>query len=114
MLVRIGCETIADKLQPLAPPVTLSLPRFAKDAGNGFELAFFGTLREELADLRAAGAEEIRFTGLRKCAQLLRGTDKWDNHCDVLLLEIRTFLDNMDRERNRLQRPMRLRLDGER
>jgi len=114
MLVRIGCETIADKLQPLAPPVTLSLPRLAKDAGNGFELAFFGTLRDELAELRAAGAEEIRFTGLRECAQLLRGTDKWDCHCDQLLLEIRTFLDNMDRERHRFHRPMRLRLDTDR
>ena len=62
MLVRIGCETIADKLEPLAPPVTLSLPRFAKDAGNGFELAFFGALKDELAHLRSAGAEEIRFT----------------------------------------------------
>lgn len=114
MLVRIGCETIAEKLEPLAPPVTLSLPRLAKDAGNGFELAFFGALRDELADLRAAGAEEIRFTGLRECAQLLRGSEKWDSHCDQLLLEIRTFLGNMDREKHRFLRPMRLRLDSDR
>lgn len=114
MLVRIGCETIADKLQPLAPPVTLSLPRYAMSAGNGFELAFFSALREELSHLRDAGAEEIRFTGLRESAQILRGTGKWDSHCDHLLLEIRTFLDNMDRERQNFSRPMRLRLDGER
>ena len=47
-------------------------------------------------------------------AQLMRGTDKWDSHCDHLLLEIRTFLGGLDRERHRHDRPMRLRLDSER
>jgi hypothetical protein len=113
MLVRIGCETIADKLEPLAPPVTLSLVRFAKEAGNGFELAFFGFLRNELAELRKAGAEEIRFTGLRDAAQILCGAQKWDRQCDQVLSEIRSFLDTHDRERP-FHRPMRLRVDSDR
>src|SRR5690606_28817042 len=66
MLVTIGCERIAEKLQPLAPPVTVSLVRTAMEAGNAFELAFFEALRNELADLRGLGAEEVRFTGLRE------------------------------------------------
>jgi hypothetical protein len=49
MLVKIGCERIAEKLEPLAPPVTVSLVRAAMEAGNGFELAFFEMLRTELA-----------------------------------------------------------------
>jgi hypothetical protein len=114
MLVRIGCESIAEKLEPLAPPVTLSLARLAQDAGNGFELMFFNTLRTELADLREAGAEEIRFTGLRECAQHLCGADKWDARCDHMLMEVRSFLGNLDREKHRFLRPMRVRVDTDR
>lgn len=92
MLVTIGWETIAEKLRPLAPPVTVSLLRAAMAAGNGFELAFFGALRAELADLKSAGAEEIRFIGLRESAMILRGAESWNKHCELLLAEIETFL----------------------
>ncbi len=98
MLVKIGCGPIAEKLQPLAPPVTVSLVNAATAAGNGFELAFFETLRSELSELREAGAEKIHFTGLRESAQILRGTHKWTKHCDALLEEIRIFLAACDRE----------------
>jgi hypothetical protein len=114
MLVRIGCESIADKLEPLAPPVTLSLVRFAKEAGNGFELAFFGQLRDELAHLREAGAEEIRFTGLREAALLLCAAEKWDRRCEQILFEIRNFLGKLDREHRHFRRPLRLQVDSER
>lgn len=98
MLVKIGCERIAEKLKPLAPPVTVSLVRTAMEAGNGFELAFFERLRVELSDLRSAGAEEIRFTGLRESSLILRGSDKWNKHCEALLFEIHSFLSGWDRE----------------
>ena len=96
MLVKIGCEKIAEKLEPLAPPVTVSLVRTAMEAGNGFELAFFEMLRAELSTLRAAGAEEIRFTGLRESTMILRGTSKWNKQCQILLSEIDVFLGNWD------------------
>jgi len=114
MLVRIGCENIAEKLEALAPPVPLSLVRLAREAGNGFELAFFRLVKEELAELQAAGAEEIRFTGLKEAALVLCAVEKWDHRCDALLADIRNFLDEMDRERNPLRRPMRFKLDTER
>ncbi|WP_193214208.1 hypothetical protein [Luteolibacter marinus] len=114
MLVRIGCESIAEKLEPLAPPVTLSLVRFANEAGNGFELAFFGRLRNELAHLHESGAEEIRFTGLSDAALALSGSEKWDHRCDQILIEIRSFLGNLDRENRPFHRPLRLRVDNER
>jgi len=98
MLVKIGCEKIAEKLEPLAPPVTVSLVRTAMEAGNGFELAFFEMLRAELGDLRAAGAEEIRFTGLHESAMILRGTSKWNKQCQALHVEIDAFLRNWDRD----------------
>jgi hypothetical protein len=97
MLVKIGCGRIAENLTPLAPPVTVSLVRAALEAGNGFELAFFEMLRSELADLRAAGAEVIRFTGLRESAMILRGSGKWNKRCQGMLIEIEAFLRDWDR-----------------
>lgn len=92
MLVKIGCVQIAEKLEPLAPPVTVSLISAAQAAGNGFELGFFEILRTELAELRAAGAEQIHFTGLRESTMILRGTNKWTKPCENLLAEIHSFL----------------------
>lgn len=108
MLERIGCNLIADKLEPLAPPVTISLEEAARQAGNGFELAFFTHLRDEISHLSEAGAEEVRFTGLRESVQLLSGAPEWNSNCDRLLTEIRSFLHRHDRDRQRLH------LDSER
>jgi hypothetical protein len=112
MLVKIGCERIAEKLQPLAPPVTVSLVRAAMEAGNGFELAFFETLRVELGSLRSAGAEEIRFVGLRESSLILRGTGKWNRDCETLLAEIRCFISAWDRDQPKTDRQLRLHVEN--
>ncbi len=111
MLRKIGCEGIAEKLQPLAPPVTISLIHAAMAAGNGFELAFFETLRLELSILREAGAEEIHFTGLRESTMILRGSGKWNRKCDSLLTEIETFLAGCDCESPIFSRTLRVSVD---
>lgn len=92
MLERIGCEAIAESLPTLAPPVTISLERAAREAGNGFELAFFHQIHDEIEDLRVHGVEELRFTGTRDCVKLLRGVENWNNPCERLHQEIITFL----------------------
>ena len=114
MLTTIGCETIAEKLEPLAPPLTVSLLHAARAAGNGFELAFFECLRHELEELRRAGAEEIRFVDLKESALALRGSAKWDKHCQILQEEILTFLQARDREGQDFDRRLRLRVEGDR
>lgn len=98
MLVKIGFERIAEKLEPLAPPLTVSLVEAARAAGNGFELAFFETIRAELSQLREAGAEDIRFTGLRESAMILRGKSKWSRQCAAMLAEITAFLNSCERD----------------
>ena len=108
MLVKIGCERIAEKLQPLAPPLTVSLIRAAMEAGNGFELAFFETLRIDLVELRAAGAEEVHFTGLRESALILRGVAQWNAHCQNLLCEIEEYLKAWNRDQPVRILPLRL------
>ena len=92
MLERIGCDAIAQTLPLLAPPVTLSLERAARQAGNGFELAFFNQIHDEIEDLRLHGVEELRFTDTRNCVKLLRGVTRWNSPCDRLHAEIITFL----------------------
>ncbi len=113
LLTTIGCERIAEKLEPLAPPLTVSLIRTAMEAGNGFELAFFEMLRAELYELRAAGAEEIYFTSLRESAMVLRGAAKWNKHCEALLVEIGAFLNTWDRDQLQGRRQLRLYVDQE-
>ncbi|MFD2255612.1 hypothetical protein ACFSSA_02905 [Luteolibacter algae] len=112
MLVKIGCEKIAEKLEPLAPPVTVSLVKAAYDAGNGFELGFFKAIRNELSELRNAGAEQVHFTGLRESALILRGREKWNKHCDSLLEEIKSFLTACDREQSRRSKALRLSMES--
>lgn len=114
MLEKIGCHLIAEQLEPIAPPVTLSLTLAARRAGNGYELAFFECLRSELNELRREGAEEIRFTGLRESVLLLRKQDKWNAKCDQLLTEVRGFLWNQYRDIHAISRPLRLHVEGER
>lgn len=97
MLHQIGCPRIADMLEPVAPPIPFSLVETARQAGNGFELAFFDLLRRELDGLRNEGAEEIRFTDLNDAVRLLCQTKAWNPRCDRLLGEIRSFLGRHDR-----------------
>lgn len=94
MLRRIGCDAIAENLLPLAPPITLSVARAAREAGNGFELVFFQKLQDEIDDLRTRGAEEFHFTELRESAQILRGALRWTPRCECLHQEILAFLQN--------------------
>ena len=94
MLRRIGCDAIAKNLKPLAPPITLSVARAAREAGNGFELVFFHKLQSEIEDLRTRGAEEFHFMELRESAQILRGAGRWTPHCEHLHREILAFLQN--------------------
>ena len=108
MLVKIGCHHIAEKLEPLAPPVTVSLVTAARAAGNGFELAFFETLRAELVELRAAGAEKVHFTGLRESTLILRGKTKWSKPCDTLLAEIKGFIAACDNDQPSIPNALRL------
>lgn len=108
MLERIGCEAIARTLPLIAPPVTLSLVRAAKEAGNGFELAFFHQIHDEIEDLKLHGVEELRFTGTRDCVKLLRGVTRWTTPCETLHAEIISFL--MRHGHSSLPNPREIRL----
>lgn len=110
MLERIGCEAIARTLPLVAPPVTLSLVRAAREAGNGFELAFFNQIHDEIEDLKLHGVEELHFTGTRDCVKVLRGVTRWTARCEKLHGEIITFLKTHSHSTLPNQREIRLNL----
>ena len=110
MLERIGCDAIARTLPLISPPVTLSLIRAAKEAGNGFELAFFNRIHDEIEELRMHGVKELRFTGTRDCVKMLRGVDRWTPPCEQLHEEIMTFLQTHGHSSLPDQREIRLNL----
>ena len=104
MLQAIGCDRIADNLRPVAPPVTVSLLQAATAAGNGFELAFFESLRTELDELRTVGVEEIHFTDLHESARILRGQKSWNRKCEPMLREIEQFLHTWENHADAMTR----------
>lgn len=106
MLRLIGCAHIAEHLETLAPPVKVSLVKMAREAGNGFELAFFASLRAELNELRLAKVEEIKIFGARDSAMILRGAAKWNKNCESLLHEINQFLETWKIELPNKVRPV--------
>jgi hypothetical protein len=114
MLEKIGCGMIADKLEPLAPPVTLSLAEAARESGGGFEMGFFAHLRREIEDLRQAGAEEVRFIGLKDAVLHLCQRADWDSSCEQLSRELHDFLRRHHHEQRDIARPLRLELENQR
>lgn len=92
MLCRIGYAPIAQALAPLAPPVTISLERAARDAGHGFELAFFHELYKELDELKQNGASDVFFSHIQESVRILKQTDDWSNECADLEADIVDWL----------------------
>lgn len=88
MLKRIGCETIANALQIEAPPVTISLERAAVEAGNGYELAFYQILQDEMRALKKMGAHEVFFGDIRQSIKVLKQSEEWTDACEQLEKDI--------------------------
>ena len=92
MLSRIGYGSIANALVPIAPPITISLERAARDAGTGYELAFFKELQDELHQLKETGAHDVYFSHVEECIQILKQTETWDESCKELEADILDWL----------------------
>lgn len=92
MLKKIGFEAIAQALNPLAPPITLSLEQAAIKADQGFELAFYNELKKELSQLKQAGVQDVYFSEIRKSVCLLLQTTTWNDSCQKLEEELLHFL----------------------
>lgn len=111
MLYKIGCQAIADQLKPIAPPVTVSLTRWAREAGNGFELVFFCLLTEDLNNLANCGAERINFRDIQESAMILRDQKSFTEDCAKLASEIVDFIVNFQSDTEMAERQIELRVE---
>lgn len=90
-LKAIGFGRIADTFETASPFARISLIELALQAGNGFELAFFGTLNRRLLEVLNAGGSYCELHGLAQCVKVLRQRRSWNRSCDQLRAEIVAF-----------------------
>ena len=76
VLQSLGFEDVAGHYRLPDPPVRLSLRELAREAGDNYELAFFGLLGERLRGLAISPAEYIEIRDLTECLRLLEGRRK--------------------------------------
>ncbi|MGI9239217.1 MAG: hypothetical protein ACR2RV_00360, partial [Verrucomicrobiales bacterium] len=88
----LGWDDVAAELQVGPPPLRISLAEIAKEAGDGFELAFFQLLRERLAETCVTGAQQVQCYGLKPGVKILRRARRWGGRCQILAEEIAEFL----------------------
>lgn len=87
-----GYAEIAPFFDPGLPGEQLNLVELVREAGNGYELAFFNQLRDRLQTLIGAGTTEVNLVGLSTCVKQLRARKSWSHGCNDLQEEIVSFV----------------------
>ena len=88
----IGYAEVAGHFVPDAPPAKLSLNEVAREAGSGYELAFFEILGRRLQELVTPQTSHLELWGLERCVKRLRSRKVWSRDCDSLREEIVSFV----------------------
>ena len=88
----IGYAEVAAQFVPEAPPAQLSLNEVAREAGSGYELAFFEILARRLQELLTPKTSRLELRDLERCVKLLRSRKVWSRDCDSLRAEIVSFV----------------------
>jgi hypothetical protein len=91
-LQAIGYAEVALRLDSLDPPFELCLSELAKEAGPGYELAFFRLLKERIQPALCDRASNLEINGLQSCVRHLRSVKTWSRECSQLRSEIVNFL----------------------
>jgi hypothetical protein len=87
----IGYAEVAQYFVPAAPRVLVSLVELAREAGTGYELAFFEMLGRRIQELCREKSCCFELLGLEQCVKLLRARKTWSRDCDALRNEIVSF-----------------------
>lgn len=90
-LKAIGFAEIGACFEAAAPFARISLVEIAREAGNGFELAFFAAFESRLREIFSAGGSYCELHSLEACVKLLRQRRHWSSSCDELRAEIVAF-----------------------
>jgi hypothetical protein len=89
VLQSLGFNEVAEHFHLPDPPVRLSLTELAREAGEGYELAFFGLLGDRLQSAAGSHAARLEIQDLSGCLRLL-GNRR--NRARVLREEIVGFI----------------------
>jgi hypothetical protein len=73
------------------PVLAISLVDLVREAGYGYELAFFDLLSRRIQEALASQTPHFQLIGLEPCVKLLRARKLWCPDCDRLQAEIVTF-----------------------
>jgi len=92
VLQGIGYSEIGIHLALGMPGERLDLAALAREAGAGYELAFFHRLRDRLQSLIGAGTTDVDVVGLAPCVKQLRARKSWSRGCEALQEEIVSFV----------------------
>jgi hypothetical protein len=87
----IGYGEVGQYFEPGPLQVRVSLVELAREAGTGYELAFFERLRLRLRQLLQEKSLHFELLGLEPCVKLLRARKVWCRDCDALRAEIVYF-----------------------
>ena len=71
VLENLGFSDVAGHFRLPDPPVSLSLADLVREAGEGYELAFFGLLANRLQSVADSHAVRLEICGLGDCLRLL-------------------------------------------
>jgi len=88
----IGYSEISPFFAPGVPSERLNLVDLVREAGSGYELAFFHRLRDRLQFLLGTGTTDVDLVGLAPCVKQLRARKSWSRGCDDLQEEIVSFV----------------------
>jgi hypothetical protein len=87
----IGYAEVGQHFIPVPPKVRISLVELAREAGTGYELAFFDRLGRCLQELLRENNTHFELLGLEPCVKILRARKVWSRDCDALRAEIVSF-----------------------
>lgn len=92
VLELIGYGDVAAQFRVEPPPARISLEDLARDAGNGYELAFFDLLRGRLREALSGRAARLEICDVHRGIKLLRCAKSWRRDCSGLLEEVVGFV----------------------
>lgn len=87
----IGYAEVGRFFEAGRPLAQVSLVELAREAGTGYELAFFERLGRRILELVEEEHCDFELYGLEPCVKLLRARKAWSRDCDALRAEIVSF-----------------------
>lgn len=90
----IGYADVGQHFEAGTPATQISLVDVAREAGTGYELAFFEILGRRIQTVVQARTSHFELLGLEPCVKLLRARKTWSRDCDALRVEIVSFTRN--------------------